>query len=380
MARMPASARARRAPRVVMLTPAFPPEVGGIQLLCARLAELLPRFELTVVAPAARGPSAEATVPLAKRAPAATLRLPGPAPTAALNAYAAALMRIVRPDLILNMHIATAPAAWTARAPYVQYVYASELPPRRALARRALSRATSVVAISSHSRELAISHGADAAKVVTIAPGVDQPATPVSADAPRDSGRLLMVSRMDEHYKGHETLIRALPLVRAAVPQLRARLAGDGRLRPYLESLAASAGVSAAVDFLGQLPTGQRDAELRGASVFCLPSSTPPDGGGEGFGIALLEAGAFAVPVVAGRCGGALDAVADGSTGVLLDDPRDHVELAGALIRLLKDDQLARRMGMAGQEHSQSFSWERTALAVQEVCLAAIGAVGRTRR
>jgi phosphatidylinositol alpha-1,6-mannosyltransferase len=361
-------------PRLLVITPVFPPEVGGIQLLTARLVEHLRGFETTVVAPATGGPVSDRAEVL--RAPSAMLRLRGPARIGALNAYAAAAARRVRPDVVLSMHIATAPAAWTVRAPYVQYVYASELAPRPALARRALGGAARVVAISNYSRDLALDHGADPERTALVPPGVDQPPTPPDLDGHRDSARILTVSRLDDACKGHDTLIRAMPLVHSQVPRARARIAGEGRLRPYYERLAASIGAGGFVDFLGAVSDDARDTELRQAAVFCLPVREPPIGAGEGFGIALLEAGAFGLPVVAGRAGGAVDAVLDRETGLLVDASVDHDSLASALIGLLGDEDLRRRMGQGGVERARGFSWDRMARDVERLCHEAIAARG----
>jgi phosphatidylinositol alpha-1,6-mannosyltransferase len=368
-----------------MITPAFPPDVGGIQLLCERLAQHLEGFELTVIAPAApenvsavdrsaSDGSASAGLSRVGSAGGVSVRRPprvsgvlhGLARMVALNAYAATTALSSRPAVVLNMHIATAPAAWAAPAPYVQYVYASELAPREGLARRALERAARVVAISGHSHDLAVRHGADPQSVTTIVPGVDQP--PAFGVPDRSAPRVLLVSRMDEGYKGHDTLIRALPLIRSAVPGVRLRLAGDGRLRSYYEHLADCIGALPAIDFLGRVSQAERSEELLKASVFCLPARLAPDGSGEGFGIALLEAGAWGLPVVAGACGGVPDAVVDGTTGLLLRDSLDHVELADTLTRVLQDDALRRALGEAGRGHSAAFSWQRMADEVAALC------------
>jgi phosphatidylinositol alpha-1,6-mannosyltransferase len=367
---MPGKAR----PRLLLIAAVFPPEVGGIQLLTARLAQHLTGFETRIVAPAAPEPVDDA--PQVLRAPASTLRLRGPARIGALNAYAATAARGFRPDVVISMHIATAPAAWMLGAPYLQYVYASELAPRPGLARRALRRASRVVSISSYSRDLALRHGARSEQTIVVLPGVDQPAAPPRPEEHLRGAHVIAVSRLVDSYKGHDTLIRAMPLVRSLVPESRARLIGDGRLRPYYERLAESIGASGYVDFLGAVSDGERDAELRAAAVFCLPVRNPSAGAGEGFGIALLEAGTFGLPVVAGRAGGAVDAVVDDETGILVDAGIDHEQLADALIRVLGDDDLRCRMGRGGMERARAFSWERMADDVGRLCHEAIAAGG----
>jgi phosphatidylinositol alpha-1,6-mannosyltransferase len=98
-----------------------------------------------------------------------------------------------------------------------------------------------------------------------------------------------------------------------------------------------------------------------------MPSRLPAGGlGGEGFGIVYMEASAHGVPVVAGAVGGALDAVVDGVTGVLID-PTDHLAVANALTELLTDADRARRLGEAGRERSLEFSWSRIGAYVGDV-------------
>jgi phosphatidylinositol alpha-1,6-mannosyltransferase len=79
----------------------------------------------------------------------------------------------------------------------------------------------------------------------------------------------------------------------------------------------------------------------------------------EGFGIVFVEAAAAGVPQVAGRSGGAHEAVADGETGIVIDPPTDVAQTAAALSRLLGDDALRARMGVAARHRAVSeFSYE----------------------
>jgi phosphatidylinositol alpha-1,6-mannosyltransferase len=82
----------------------------------------------------------------------------------------------------------------------------------------------------------------------------------------------------------------------------------------------------------------------------------------EGFGIVFLEAAACGVPQVAGRSGGADEAVVHGSTGLVVDDPSDPGAVAAALRRLLTDDALRLRMGEASRRRVEdSFGYDRLA-------------------
>jgi phosphatidylinositol alpha-1,6-mannosyltransferase len=113
----------------------------------------------------------------------------------------------------------------------------------------------------------------------------------------------------------------------------------------------------------------QRDSWLRRASLFAMPSRLPSgSSAGEGFGIVYMEAAAYGKPVVAGNVAGALDAVADGESGVLVD-PSDPHAVAEAISRLLLDRELARRLGMAGAERARRFAWPVIVKRVEAVLL-----------
>jgi phosphatidylinositol alpha-1,6-mannosyltransferase len=174
------------------------------------------------------------------------------------------------------------------------------------------------------------------------------------------------VSRLAERYKGHDVMLRALPLVRARVPDMQWVVVGDGPLRPAYESMARALGVHDLVRFVGEVDDQERDSWLDRGYVFAMPSRLSSNGGGEGFGIAYLEAGAHGLPVVAGNVGGALDAVVDGVTGLLVD-PTDHIAVAGALIDLLLDRSRAAELGEAGATRAHEFAWEAVARRVEHV-------------
>jgi phosphatidylinositol alpha-1,6-mannosyltransferase len=346
--------------RVLVLTPDYPPTHGGIQLLLARLVGEMRRFEAHVVTLGGNGAS-----------PGGVRRLEPPGGSrrlgvVVLNVASVAEARAVRPDVVLSGHIVCAPAAAILRRaglPVVQYLYANEVAARPRLARFACEQADVVVAISAFTASLARRAGIRMQRLRVIPPGVDLPHDLGEVER-GDRPTILTIARMDDRYKGHDVLVRALPLVRAAVPNVAWIVMGDGRVRPLIERLVEAYGVGEVAELLGERPDGERDDWLRRAHVFAMPSREAPTAGGEGFGIVYLEAGAYGLPVVAGRAGGAPEAVVDGETGVLVD-PSDHVELADAIVALLADPARARSLGRAGRAHAESFAWPKIARRVE---------------
>lgn len=359
-------------PRVLVLTPDFPPAPGGVQLLVERIVRHASRLRarvLTLDGPGAGAFDAASGLDVRRvRVPTGRHR---PA-IGALNAVAVAEAVRFRPAAVLSAHIVTAPAAAMIGAalgvPFVQYLHAEELGARPALAAFALRRAAVAIAVSRYTRELALAAGAEPGRVHVIHPGVDLPDELVPAKAVVRP-TVLTVARLSERYKGHDVMLRALPLIRARVPGVEWVVVGDGPLRPGLEHAAAEQGLTDSVRLLGRVGDGERDRRLGGAHVFAMPSRLPAgDFAGEGFGIVYLEAAAHGLPVVAGDVGGALDAVVHDETGVLVD-PTDHVALAGAITALLLDPERARALGAAGARRAREFAWPTVARRVEDLLL-----------
>ena len=365
---------ARHVLRVLIVTPDFPPQRGGIQLVAHRLAQHATEYEPFVVTFDAPGAAqVDAHQPFHVRRVRGRLR-PRPLAVARLNAAALAHASAIEPDAVLSMHVVTAPGAWaiarTRRVPFVEYLHADELSLRPRLTRFAVRRAAASVAVSRYTRGLALDLGADPGGLHVIPPGVD-------ADRParaRRAGRptMITVARLDDRYKGHDVVLRALPLIRDRVPEVEWVVVGDGALRRELEGAAAAAGVAECTRFLGAVSDAERDVWLDRAHVFVMPSRQRAGGaGGEGFGIAYLEAGVHGLPVVAGGVAGALDAVGEDSG--LLVDPEDERAVADAVVELLLDRDRARRLGEAGRERAAACAWPRIAARVERLLLTVAG-------
>jgi phosphatidylinositol alpha-1,6-mannosyltransferase len=166
---------------------------------------------------------------------------------------------------------------------------------------------------------------------------------------------VLTVARLDaaDAYKGVDTLILAWPLVLAQRPQAELIVVGDGNDRQRLEAMADVLGIESRVRFLGRVSDGALRRAYASAQIFALPGrhSAGVVAEGEGFGLVFIEAGAAGLPVVAGRGAGTDDAVAHGVSGLLVDARELH-DVARAIVLLLGDPTLARRLGRGGRERA----------------------------
>jgi phosphatidylinositol alpha-1,6-mannosyltransferase len=361
--------------RALVLTPDFPPAWGGIQLLVHRLVHHLREIDAGVLTLDSRGSHEfDRGEPLQIRRVRRARPLGHSIDVGLLNAIALLEARRFRPDVVLSAHIVTSPAAWAIQrmigVPFVQYLYADEVPGRQRLASFAARHAAAVVAISTHTEAIARSCGADPARIYRIAPGVD----PANADRSERSAQplLVTVSRLADRYKGHDVLIEAMRLVVDQVPGVRWVVVGDGPLRSEYERLVSTNGLDDRVRFVGWVTNSERDAWLDRAHVFALPSRLRHNAGGEGFGIVYLEAGAHGLPVIAGNVGGAVDAVVDGVTGLLVD-PLDARAVADAICHLLLHPVRAEAMGREGRARARQFAWSEVGAKVEALLLQVAG-------
>lgn len=234
---------------------------------------------------------------------------------------------------------------------------------------RVFSAASGVLANSRNTARELESLGVDGARIRVAYPGVDSArfrpevdGSAVRARHAKDGELMLLTVGRLQRRKGHDLVIRAMAEL-AARPELRYVIVGGGEEEETLRTLARACGVADRVDFAGKIPDEELPAYYAACDVFLMPNRA--DGADiEGFGIVFLEAQATERPVIAGRTGGAPEAVAEGETALLVggDDPS---ELARALDELAGSPELRARFGRAGRERAAGlFTWNDTARAV----------------
>lgn len=172
--------------------------------------------------------------------------------------------------------------------------------------------------------------------------------------------RIISVGRLTAR-KGFDITIRALGILHREGLRVKYEIVGEGEDRIRLESLAKSEGVQGSVLLSGFAPDTECVIEkLRDADLFCMVSRrSDRKCDVEGFGIVYLEAGAAGLPSLASRSGGIPEAVLNGETGTLVEDPESPEEIAVAVRQYMQIPTLLSRHGRAAQSRSiREFSWD----------------------
>ena len=147
--------------------------------------------------------------------------------------------------------------------------------------------------------------------------------------------------------KGYDTLLSSMPDVLKAFPAARLMIAGGGKERGRLEEICSQLDISDKVIFLGRRTPAEVRGFLKQINLFALASNW------EGFGLAVVEAMASGLPVVATQVGGLAEIVDEGRTGFLV--PRGESGLlAEKIILLLKNPSLSLQMGREGRKRVET--------------------------
>ena len=236
------------------------------------------------------------------------------------------------------------------------------------LPRRLYGRTAAVFAVSRQIEARCREIGIPGARVVWTPGAADLPSfTPAADPTPireefklGDAPVVVSVSRLAAN-RGHELLLNAFRLLLTTLPEAKLLLVGKGETRARLEQTVAEMGLGGHVIF-----TGYRDrdlpAVLAAADCFALMAA-----GSDDSCRAALEAMAAARPVVARRVGALPETIADGETGLLIDEDRPEA-VATALAAILGDRARAQAMGRAGRHRAETeFSPDRSVSIVEQV-------------
>lgn len=214
--------------------------------------------------------------------------------------------------------------------------------------RELFAYASALVVVSRAMEQQLLSLGAPREKVVYNVYGID--VARFAAGRPGDAPPHLVAIGRFAAKKAPQLTLRAFRKVLDACPEARLTMAGKGKLWDECVALVQELRMAHAVELPGIVPP-ERVAELmRNSRAFVQHSVVTPDGDHEGTPLAVLEAMACALPVIATAHAGIADVVLHGERGLLCAE-HDVDAMAAHMIHCIRDPQAAARMGLAGRAY-----------------------------
>jgi glycosyltransferase involved in cell wall biosynthesis len=251
-----------------------------------------------------------------------------------------------RPKLVITTHINFTPAAYLLKQlmgiPYWAVAHGVDAwNIQQPIVRRALHHADRILPVSGYTRDRLLAEQNLNSSRLSILPNTFDHHRWQIAPKPQylleryqispQQPTILTVARLDrsERYKGYDQILKALPKIRAHIPDIHYILVGKGSDRPRIEQLITDLNLHDYVTLAGFIPDAELCDHYNLCDVFAMPSK------GEGFGIVYLEALACGKPTLGGNQDGAIDALCHGKLGALVN-PDDVDEIAQTLIQILQ--------------------------------------------
>ncbi len=268
------------------------------------------------------------------------------------------LGRRTNADFLFADQLYSALSVWGAAQkigiPWGLSVHGKEMLVETPETRSLLAYADLIIANSDFSKNLAQSRGANHERIHLIDPPVDTDFFKPPHD--RESARkslmvdaretLVTVAHLVQR-KGHEQVIKALPIVKSMFPNVIYLVVGRGPYESSLRGLAKELGVSNAVRFCGYVQIQDLPLYYGAADIHIMASTNVGDV--EGFGVSFIEAAACGTPSIGTRSGGIPNAVTDGETGFLVE-PGDDRALAKLIVEMLDNKNLRNQIGFSARK------------------------------
>lgn len=249
-------------------------------------------------------------------------------------------------------------------------VWWAKIPMLKGLLKKIITEVDYLGYLGEFTKSQIIKVSGESKKFVQIAPGIDtnhftpRPPRKDLIEKYRLDGRQVIVSvgRL-VHRKGQDELVKALPKILERFPDAILLLVGEGPIKHMLFNSAKQLGVLPKVVFAGRVSHDELPDYISLGQVFAMPVRSRFSGlEVEGLGIVYLEASACGLPIIVGNSGGAVDAVLDKVTGLLVDG-NDCADIAEKISQLLANPTAAKQLGQAGRgwviENWQASTWSK---------------------
>ena len=365
----------------LLVTNDFPPKIGGIQNLLYEWWRRLPSESFAVLtSPYSGSEQFDAAQSFEIRRTREPVLLPHPLMVLKINKMAkqvGAELVVLDPALPLGLIGPNLNLPYAVVLHGAEIVVPGRLPVVSRLLSRVLNNAELIIASGSYPAAEASRVCRSSKRIDVITPGVDIQRFKVLSSEQRiearkqfgvaeDAELIVGISRLVPR-KGFDVLIRAVARLAIEFPKLRLIVGGDGRDRARLERIARE--LMSPTTFLGRVSDDDLPKLYGCADINAMLCRSRWMGlEQEGFGIVFAEAAACGVPQIAGRSGGASDAVDHDITGLIVEDPTRVDDVVSSLRRLLVDKSQLLKMGQASRLRAENlFDYDKLALKLGQV-------------
>ena len=365
----------------LLVTNDFPPKIGGIQNLLYEWWRRLPSESFAVLtSPYSGSEQFDAAQSFEIRRTREPVLLPHPLMVRKINKMAkqvGAELVVLDPALPLGLIGPNLNLPYAVVLHGAEIVVPGRLPVVSRLLSRVLNNAELIIASGSYPAAEASRVCRSSKRIDVITPGVDIQRFKVLSSEQRiearkqfgvaeDAELIVGISRLVPR-KGFDVLIRAVARLAIEFPKLRLIVGGDGRDRARLERIARE--LMSPTTFLGRVSDDDLPKLYGCADINAMLCRSRWMGlEQEGFGIVFAEAAACGVPQIAGRSGGASDAVDHDITGLIVEHPTRVDDVVSSLRRLLVDKSQLLKMGQASRLRAENlFDYDKLALKLGQV-------------
>ena len=225
-----------------------------------------------------------------------------------------------------------------------------------------LNNVEKVIANSEFTKNLAINNGINQEKVKVINPGIDpvknlnkKTLDKVESLLKIKTPRLITVSRMDKR-KNHEKIIMALRNLKQKYPNIVYICIGYGDEEENLKKLVEELNLGTQVMFFKDITDDLKNSLIAKSDIFVMPSIIHKTSV-EGFGIAYLEAAQYSVPSLGGKDGGASDAISHNKTGLICDG--NNLDDVYSSLNSMIENRKYHELGKSAKDYVSKFQWEK---------------------
>ena len=223
-----------------------------------------------------------------------------------------------------------------------------------------LTKTKYIIANSEFTKNLATEKGCDPKKIYVINPGISEPQS-VSLEADHQAKqiyensdiKIITVSRFDKR-KGIDFSLLALKNIQAIYPNFKYVIVGNGDEEENLKKTTKNLNLENNIIFLKNINFDLKNALLKNSNIFLMPTRIEGTSV-EGFGISYIEAASYGIPSIAGKDGGAADAVQHNKTGLLCNG-YDHSEIYDSLKNIIQNKKYL-ELGKNAKEFAKKFYW-----------------------